>query len=137
MSRESPEARAERILAELRETVREAAGVLKDMQHTIGSARARIEEYLHDEVERTLIENTQSMIDTAHKVCAEHEAKVVERVIGYAALIEANFGREPLIREAAARIEALVMHKVEVREAYQRATGPAITIDICRRPHAD
>lgn len=138
MSRhESPEARAERILIELRAATSEAAGVLKDLTKVIASARGRVEEYLHDEVERALIENTQSMIDTAHKVCAEHEKKVVERVVGYAALIEANFGREPLIREAASRIERLVMDAVREREAGYPPAGPGITISVCDRPHAD
>lgn len=138
MSRpESPEARAERILAELREQTREAAGVLKDMQKTIAQARATVEDYLHDECERALIENTRSVVDAARRVCAEHEAKVIQRVIDYAALIEANFSRDALVREAANYIEALVMQKVSDHDRKHARPSGEIIVDLCTRPHAD
>lgn len=54
MSRETPEARAARILAELRAATVEAAGVLKDLQAAARKARGQVDEYLHSEVENTL-----------------------------------------------------------------------------------
>lgn len=137
MSRETPEARAERILAELRAATAEAAGVLKDLQHTIKGARAQVEEYLHDECERALIENTRSVVNTAKRVCAEHEAHVIARVIDYAALIEANFSREALVREAVNHIEKLVMGQVEEHQHLYRASRGEVVVDLCARPHAD
>lgn len=54
MSKESPEARAERILAELRAATAEAAGVLKDLNTARTAARKQVDEYLHAEVEKAL-----------------------------------------------------------------------------------
>ena len=61
--------RAERILRELREATAEAAGVRKDMDSTIRSARATIEIYLHDEVQREINRITaewQGILDHLH-----------------------------------------------------------------------
>lgn len=138
MSRpESPEARAERITAELREATREAAGVMKDLQAVIRSARAEVEEYLHTEVVRALEENTASMMRTVRQVTGDHETHVIERVTQFAALIENNFSRDALVREATGYIEKQVCSWLDAHEATAVPRGAGITIMACDRPHAD
>lgn len=138
MSRaESPEARAERILAELRAATSEAAGVLKDLTAVIKSARAMVDEYLHDECERALNENTANMLAEVRRVTGEHEQTVIKRVIDFAALIENNFSREALITEAANRIEAQVTPFIEQASAANLRGPGEVVINLCERPHAD
>ena len=103
----------------------------------IKSARSQVDEYLHDECERALNENNRNMIAEMRRVQGEHEAKVTQRVIDFAALIENNFYREALIREAANRIEALVMAEVTKREALMQYPRGEVVISVCDRPHAD
>lgn len=138
MSRqESPEARAERILAELRAATSEAAGVLKDLVKAIASARGQVEEYLHAEVEQALHEYQQDMIAGTRRITSEHEAKVTQRVIDFAALIENNFSREALIREAVNRILAELQAHPETRRRQAQLDRAGIVISVCDRPHAD
>lgn len=134
---ETPEARAERLIAELRAATSEAAGVLKDLQHTIKSARSQIDEYLHDECARALNENNDNLLDEVHRITNEHEAKVIARVVQFAALIENNFSREALIVEAANRIEAMVSTRFREHEARTIVPRGGVVIDLCDRPHAD
>lgn len=138
MSRaESPEARAARILAELREATSEAAGMLKDLTKVIASAHNEVEEYLHNEVEHALADYHRTLVAKTQQLTSEHEAKVIQRVIEFAALIENNFSREALIQEAANRIEALVSPFIAQCSA-QMGPGPSeVVINLCQRPHAD
>lgn len=46
--------RAERLVAELRDTVREAAGVLKDLRAAIRDGHVMIEHYAHHQVQDAL-----------------------------------------------------------------------------------
>ena len=138
MSRaESGDERAERIAAELREATREAAGVLKDLRAAVKTARGEVEQYLHDECQRALNQNTANMLDTVRQITGDHEARVIRRVIEYAALIENNFSRETLIQEAANRIEKLIVPFIEQSQK-PRSAGPGeVVISLCDRPHAD
>lgn len=138
MSRpESPEARAARILAELRDATREAAGVLKDLQKVYASARGQVEEYLHAEVESALQEYEKDLISTVRAITGRHEEKVKQRVIDFAALIENNFSREALIQEAANRIEAQITPFIEQASAANYHGPGGVVINLCTRPHAD
>lgn len=88
---ESADQRAERLIRELREVTAEAAGVRKDMESTLKGARAMIEGYLRDEVQRELNRFTaewqghldrmgQGWVDH-QKVVAERQADVVQKMI--------------------------------------------------------
>lgn len=138
MSRaETPADRAERILAELREATREAAGVLKDLQRTIASGHAQIEEYARDEISSQLVRACNRTLDEAVRVCKEHEDAVTRRVIDYAALIENNFSRDALVREAVNHIEERVAARMREHQLEHAARGPEVVISMCDRPHAD
>lgn len=138
MSRaESPEARAERILTELRDATREAAGMLKDLKAAAESARRQVDEYLGDECQRALDENQANLIGEVRRVTAEHEAKVIERVIQFAALIENNFSREALIQEAEGRIMAELESQSKAEIAAVSEAHGEVVIRLCDRPHAD
>ncbi|HEX3513854.1 MAG TPA: hypothetical protein VHT26_07635 [Trebonia sp.] len=137
MTKESPEARAERILTELRAATAEAAGVLKDLTKAVKSAHAEVEEYLADEVQSALSEYHQSLRVDVGRITAGHEAKVTQRVIDFAALIENNFSREALIQEAVNRIlaELQQLHHMDVKD--KRQEFGEVVISVCDRPHAD
>lgn len=69
MTREDPAERAERITRELREATAEAAGVLKDLQAVIRSARAQVDEYAAKEVSDVMnahLQRTQQLADEWH-----------------------------------------------------------------------
>lgn len=138
MSRaESPEARARRIIEELREATRDAAGALKDLQAAARQARSQVDEYLGDECQAALDKTNENLIAEMRRVQAEHEKKVIQRVIDFSALIENNFSREALITEAANRIEKLVMESVERHDRYHGKAPTEVVINLCDRPHAD
>lgn len=136
-AKETPEQRAERITAELRDAVREAAGVLKDLRSAMKEARGQVDEYCHGEVQKALDQTTQNVVTETARMVREHERKVTDRVIGFAALIENNFSREALIREAANRIEKLVMKQVDLHNRRHITPAPEVVISVCDRPHAD
>jgi hypothetical protein len=108
--RESPEERAERILAELRAATSEAAGVLKDLQAAARTARAQIDEYLPREVERVVnayIEQVQQQLDAWHAAMIADVQASMDRAAARAdRAIDAAVGIEMLamvvVREVAA-----------------------------------
>jgi len=70
VTRENPLERAERITRELRAATAEAAGVLKDLQHTIASARGKIDEYAATELQKVCdahFDRVQAIADQWHQ----------------------------------------------------------------------
>lgn len=83
--------RAERLIAELREATREAAGVVKDLERAMKQAREQVDGYYSTKVKATLdahterwdtevIERlrkmTEQVNETAGKACARAEAAI-------------------------------------------------------------
>lgn len=86
MARPSPEERAQKLLAELREATSEAAGVVKDLHRAMREARAQVDEYLHDRVQADLDAHTaswqsdaQAFVDQARADTQHHAQPAVER----------------------------------------------------------
>lgn len=75
---ESPEARAERITAELRAATAEAAGVLKDLTRVMRGAREQVDDYLHDEVQKACNSYLQQLQDGAGQFIRDHLAHLDE-----------------------------------------------------------
>lgn len=129
MSRqESPEARAERILAELREATREAAGVLKDLAAAQKSAREQIDDYLHDEVERVLAKYTTTWQEGADQFHAEMKADIAEHITGYTAVVKNEISRTAIFKEAVTQILA-ELHQISANAGSQfTASGIPVTV---------
>lgn len=67
MAREGSEERAVRLLAELHEATREAAGVLKDLTALTSKARVMVEEYARTEVEEFIRAAVKLVNDKAYE----------------------------------------------------------------------
>lgn len=110
MTRESPEARAERILAELRAATAEAAGVLKDLDAAAKRARRQVDGYLHDEVQKAHNEYTAQLQAGADKFITDHLAhldKCAEKVARQAETTIRNAGTiDALVKATAEAIAA-------------------------------
>jgi len=81
--RESAEARAERIAAELRAATAEAAGTLKDLVAVIASARKSVDEYAAREIERVMnlhLVKCQESVDQWYRDMVENVNAVRARV---------------------------------------------------------
>jgi hypothetical protein len=137
MTRESPQARAERILAELRAATSEAAGVMKDLTGVIKGARVEVEQYLHDECQRALNENTDNMLAEVQRVTKQTYDRVVTVTTGWVGAVENQITRDRLIQAAAEQIAGEVLARFAQAGIDPRITAPAITISVCDRPHAD
>lgn len=128
MSRESPEARAERILAELREATREAAGVLKDLARAQAEAHRQVEDYAHDEVERALAKYTTRWQAEADRFHAEMKADIAEHITGYTAVVKNEISRTAIFKEAVTQILA-ELHQISANAGSQfTASGIPVTV---------
>ncbi len=137
MSRESPEARAERILAELREATREAAGVLKDLAAAQKSAREQVDDYLGKGVQDALnfykseVEKVgQHYADCARKDMAEH-------LVGFTAVVQNEISRTAIFKEAVDSIIKELQRHDEARQRQAELAASGIAIELCQRPHTD
>lgn len=137
MSRETPEQRAERILAELRAATTEAAGVLKDLQHAIKSARATVEQYTHDEVQKSLDGYTAQWQQAADGFHAEMKADITEHITGWTAVLKNDISRTAIFKEAVDAILAELQNYDHNRLARAAELAPNVTVSLCDRPHAD
>lgn len=100
MSRETPEQRAERILADLRAATAEAAGVTKDLTRVIASARATIEQYLHSEVQSALDGYTRQWQEGADAFHAEMKADITEHLTNWHAVVHNEISRQAIFKDA-------------------------------------
>lgn len=138
MSRpESPEARAERITAELREATREAAGILKDLAAAMREARAQADGYAHDVVESTLAKYTDSWQEAADQFHADMREDVTGRIVQWVAVVQNEVSKGAIFRSAVDAILAELHKHDDERRAHVQAGPPGITIMACPRPHAD
>lgn len=129
MSRpESPEARSERILAELRDATREAAGVLKDLKAAQAEARKQVDEYARGEVERVLARYTTEWQAGADEFHAEMKADIAEHITGYTAVVKNEISRTAIFKEAVTQILA-ELHQISANAGSQfTASGIPVTV---------
>jgi ElaB/YqjD/DUF883 family membrane-anchored ribosome-binding protein len=108
MSRETPEQRAERILAELRAAASEAAGVLKDLQAAAKDARRQVDEYASKNMTQSLNDLLEQLNAGGRKFIVDHLAHLdeqAERVARQAETTIKNAGTiDALVRATAEAI---------------------------------
>lgn len=134
-AKETPEARQERILAELRAATAEAAGVLKDLQRTIESARERVDEYAVPQIDALAHQTANEMTADIRQLGERLTAKMQAAVNAHEAKIAEYLEREPLITAAANKVYLEVAELMKARvlaEApddtkYQIVIGPKPT----------
>lgn len=110
MTREDPQARAERITAELRAATAEAAGVLKDLTAVIKSAIDMVDKYAAHEVSRVMnahLRRAQEISDQWHakmkadgieamaKMNAAHQVLLTELSQGFDLVLKRDDGQGP------------------------------------------
>lgn len=137
MTRESPEDRAVRIAAELREATREAAGVLKDLLAGAKQAREQADDYLGTGVQ-TAFDHYKNEVETVGQHYLDEAKKDIAKMLtGWAAVVSNELSRERLINAAATRImkEMERQAQEEIEIANQRPGE--VVIQLCDRPHAD
>lgn len=137
MTRETPEERSERILAELREATREAAGVLKDLQAAAKEARAQADDYLGKGVQDALNFYKAQVEEVCQHYADEARKDIAGHLTQWAAVIKNEISRERLINTAATRIIAEMERQKDEEIAAARSAPGEIVIQLCDRPHAD
>lgn len=138
MSRaESPEARAERIIGELRAATADAAGVVKDLERVAKLARAQIDEYLPREVERivnTYVAQVQGDLDQWQ---LDMHTEISGHLVGWTAVVQNEVSRGAIFKEAVDSILAALQRLDATGRRPYGHPGPDVVISVCDRPHAD
>lgn len=137
MSRETPEARAERLLAELRELLPEAAGLVKDLRAAMKEARAQADDYLGKGVQDALNFYKAQVEEVCQYYADEARKDIARHLTGWAAVVKNEVSRERLINTAATRILAEMERQKDEEIAAVRENPGEIVINLCQRPHAD
>lgn len=131
MSRqESPEARAERILGELRDATREAAGVAKDLERVIKSARERVDEYAIPEIDAKVNQTAADIRRDYLELAESWQAKLVKVFEEYDRRVSVYVEREPLVHAAVNQIYTELAPLLEKHSSELGAQGYQLNVVI-------
>jgi hypothetical protein len=137
VTRESPDQRAERILAELRAATSEAAGVLKDLRAAQKSAREQVDDYLGKGVQDALNFYKAEVERVGQHYMDLYKKDLTEHLTGWTAVVQNEISRTAIFKESVDAIlnELLKRENMSARLSHQ-APGEVV-ITMCERPHAD
>lgn len=130
MTRESPEARAERILGELRAATAEAAGVVKDLERVIRLARERVDEYAIPQIDAKVNETAADIRRDYLALAQSWQEKINVVFETYDARIATYVEREPLITAAVNQVYTELAPILEKRAAELNAQGMELNVVI-------
>lgn len=137
MAKETPEERAERILAELREATAEAAGVAKDLRAAAKAAREQIDNYLGTEVNNAHKLYTQQWQASAEQFIADMRSDVTQHITDWTAVVQNEISRTAIFKEAVNQILS-ELKQYDAKRLHQASQmAPGVVISMCDRPHAD